>query len=308
MGMFKDSALSKDLMPRVNKWAVYGGLTHVDGGTKDSFYGKGYYTYDIGSRDIEADTKITGAFAQFEYGKSETLKTGFIFGGNSSETEIGASKVEGDSFYFGAFAKKYLNDFRFTLGAGFQHGDYKADRTALGYGVTDTRSYSENYYDRGFNIYGDVKYSKELGNNFYFEPGLNIEYSYVDQDGADEGSEVLAIETDSRYFDYTTAEVNLDIKKIIPAENANHVFTAGMSYERFLSGYDEEYITGRMKDNGTDFDILVSEKEKDNFALNLKYEFEKENGFIFDIKGQYRFEHGNNEEEWIAGIGAGYRF
>ena len=308
MSMFKDSALSKDLMPDVKKWAVYGGLTHVDGGTKDTFYGKGYYTYDIGSRDVEADSKITGAFAQFEYGKSETVKTGFIFGGNNSETEIGASKVEGDSFYFGAFAKKYINDFRFTVGAGFEHGDYKGDRTALGYGITDTRSYSENYHDRGFNIYGDVRYSKDLGNSFYFEPSLNIEYSYVDQDGVSEKGKDLSIETDSRYFDYATAEFNLDVKKVIPMEKAKHIFTAGASYERFLTGYDEEFITGRMKDNGTDFDILVPEKEKDNFALNIKYEFEKENGFIFDVKGQYRFEHGNNEKEWIVGTGIGYKF
>ncbi len=308
MSMFKDSALSKDLMPDVKKWAVYGGLTHVDGGTKDTFYGKGYYTYDIGSRDVEADSKITGAFAQFEYGKSETVKTGFIFGGNNSETEIGASKVEGDSFYFGAFAKKYINDFRFTVGVGFEHGDYKGDRTALGYGITDTRSYSENYHDRGFNIYGDVRYSKDLGNSFYFEPSLNIEYSYVDQDGVSEKGKDLSIETDSRYFDYAAAELNLDVKKIIPMETAKHIFTAGASYERFLTGYDEEFITGRMKDNGTDFDILVSEKEKDNFALNIKYEFEKENGFIFDVKGQYRFEHGNNEKEWIVGTGIGYKF
>ncbi len=308
MSMFKDSALSKDLMPDVKKWAVYGGLTHVDGGTKDTFYGKEYYTYDIGSRDVEADSKITGAFAQFEYGKSETVKTGFIFGGNNSETEIGASKVKGDSFYFGAFAKKYINDFRFTVGAGFEHGDYKGDRTALGYGITDTRSYSENYHDRGFNIYGDVRYSKDLGNSFYFEPSLNIEYSYVDQDGVSEKGKDLSIETDSRYFDYAAAELNLEIKKIIPMETAKHIFTAGASYERFLTGYDEEFITGRMKDNGTDFDILVPEKEKDNFALNIKYEFEKENGFIFDVKGQYRFEHGNNEKEWIVGTGIGYKF
>ena len=306
MSMMKNLA-DKDLKPELNKWAVYGGLTHTDGGTENSYYGKGYYTYDIGSRDISADTKITGAYFKAEYGKSEDVTTGIIFGGNNSETEIGASKVEGDSFYFGAYAKKYINDFRFTLGAGFQHGDYKADRTAIGYdGITETRKFSENYHDRGFNIYGNTKYSKELGNNFFFEPSATLEYSYVDQDKAGEDG-VLAIETDSKNFDYLSGAVNLDLRKEIKSDKFTHSFIAGVSYERMLSGYDEEYITGRIK-GGTDFDILVPEKEKDIFSLNVKYELETEKGFIFDVKGSYRFEHDTDKDEWAVGTGIGYKF
>lgn len=306
MSMMKNLS-DKDLNPELNKWAIYGGLTHTDGGTENSYYGKGYYTYDIGSRDISADTKITGAYFKAEYGKSDTVTTGIIFGGNNSETEIGASKVEGDSFYFGTYAKKYLNNFRFTLGAGFEHGDYKADRTAIGYdGITETKNYSENYHDRGFNIYGDLKYSKELGNNFFFEPSVTLEYSYVDQDKAGEDG-ILAIETDSKTFDYMTGTVNLDLRKEIKKDKFTHSLTAGVSYERMLSGYDEEYITGRIK-GGTDFDILVPEKEKDIFSLNAKYELETERGFIFDVKGSYRFEHDTNKDEWIVGTGVGYKF
>ena len=306
MSMMKNLA-DKDLKPELNKWAFYGGFTHTDGGTENSYYGKGYDTYDIGSRDISADTKISGGYFKAEYGKSEDVTTGIIFGGNNSETEIGASKVEGDSFYFGAYAKKYINDFRFTLGAGFQHGDYKADRTAIGYdGITETRKSSENYHDRGFNIYGNTKYSKELGNNFFFEPSLTLEYSYVDQDGASEDG-VLAIETDSKNFDYLSGAVNLDLRKEIKSDKFTHSFIAGVSYERMLSGYDEEYITGRIK-GGTDFDILVPEKEKDIFSLNAKYELETEKGFIFDVKGSYRFEHDTDKDEWAVGTGIGYKF
>ena len=306
MSMMKNLA-DQDLKPELNKWAIYGGLTHTDGGTENSYYGKGYYTYDIGSRDISADTKISGGYFKAEYGKSDTVTTGIIFGGNNSETEIGASKVEGDSFYFGAYAKKYINDFRFTLGAGFQHGDYKADRTAIGYdGITETRKFSENYHDRGFNIYGNTKYTKELGNNFFFEPSLTLEYSYVDQDGASEDG-VLAIETDSKNFDYLSGAVNLDLRKEIKSDKFTHSFIAGVSYERMLSGYDEEYITGRIK-GGTDFDILVPEKEKDIFSLNAKYELKTEKGFIFDVKGSYRFEHDTDKDEWAVGTGIGYKF
>lgn len=311
MGIMRNLA-DKDLKPEINKWAVYGGLTHIDGGTENSYYGKGYYTYDIGSRDISADTKINGGYFKAEYGKSDTTITGIIFGGNNSETEIGASKVEGDSFYFGAYAKKYLNNFRFTLGAGFKHGDYKADRTAVGYDeITETRKYDSNYHDRGFDIYGDIKYSKEIGNNFFFEPSFTLSYTYLDQDGAKDEKGVLAIETDSKNFEYSSGEINLDLRKEIKSDKFTHSFTAGVSYERMLSGYDEEYISGRIKGEnkkGTDFDILVPEKEKDIFSLNAKYELETEKGILFDVKGSYRFEHDSNQNEWIIGTGIGYRF
>ena len=310
MSMMKNLA-DRDLKPDYKEWAIYGGFTHVDGGTKDTFYGRGYYTYDVGSHTDHADTKINGGYFKAEYGKEKDLTTGIIFGGNNSETEIGASKVEGDSFYFGTYAKKYINNFRFTLGAGFQHGDYKGDRTALGYGVTETRKYSENYHDRGFNIYGNTKYTKELGNNFFFEPSVTLEYSYVDQDGVKEDG-VLAIETDSRTFDYLSGTVNLDLRKNITSDTLTHSFISGVSYERMLSGYDSEYITGRIigrEKLGKDFDILVPEKEKDTLSLNLRYELETEKGLMFDVKGSYRFEHDNNDDdEWIIGTGIGYKF
>ena len=70
--MFSDVVMGRDLHSEVNKWAIYGGLTHIDGGTKDTYFGKGYYTYDIGSKDIDVDSKITGMYAQGEYGVNET--------------------------------------------------------------------------------------------------------------------------------------------------------------------------------------------------------------------------------------------
>ena len=306
MGIMRDIA-DKDLHPDLKEWAIFGGLTHIDGGTENSYYGKGYYSYDIGSRDISADTKITGAYVKGEYGKAEDLTLGVILGGNSSETEIESSKVEGDSFYLGGYAKKYLNNFRFTLGAGIHRGDYEADRVAVGYdGISETRKFSENYGDRGFNLYGNVKYSQELGNGFYFEPSVTLDYSYVDQEGVKESGD-LAIDVDSEKFDYTSGIVNLDIRKEFVGEKAKHSLIAGVSYERILSGEDEKHITGRFK-GGTDFDILVPEKEKDNFALNVKYEVETEKGILFDVKGSYKFENDNNKDQWIVGTGIGYRF
>ena len=316
VNMFSDVVMGRDLHPEVNKWAIYGGLTHIDGGTKDTYFGKGYYTYDIGSKDIDVDSKITGMYAQGEYGVNETLNLGVIFGGNQSESEINnSSKVEGDSFYLGAYAKKYLGNLRLLAGVGYQYGDYEADRVAVGYeGITTTRTFDSNYNDNTFNIYAQAKYSNKLAENLYLEPSVALDYTYVNQEGASENG-VLAIETDSKDFNYTTAKFGVDLRKDIPTTTATHSLVAGAYYNRMLDGYEEENITGRFV-GGSDFDILVSPSNKHEVGLRAKYEVELNNGVTFDVKGSYTFEResysGENKNEhkgeWIVGAGIGYRF
>ena len=316
INMFSDVVMGRDLHPEVNKWAIYGGLTHIDGGTKDTYFGKGYYTYDIGSKDIDVDSKITGMYAQGEYGVNETLNLGVIFGGNQSESEINnSSKVEGDSFYLGAYAKKYLGNLRLLAGVGYQYGDYEADRVAVGYeGITTTRTFDSNYNDNTFNIYAQAKYSNKLAKNLYLEPSVALDYTYVNQEGASENG-VLAIETDSKDFNYTTAKFGVDLRKDIPTTTATHSLVAGAYYNRMLDGYEEENITGRFV-GGSDFDILVSPSNKHEVGLRAKYEVELNNGVTFDVKGSYTFEResysGENKNEhkgeWIVGAGIGYRF
>lgn len=316
VNMFSDVVMGRDLHPEVNKWAIYGGLTHIDGGTKDTYFGKGYYTYDIGSKDIDVDSKITGMYAQGEYGVNETLNLGVIFGGNQSESEINSSsKVEGDSFYLGAYAKKYLGNLRLLAGVGYQYGDYEVDRVAVGYeGITTTRTFDSNYNDNTFNIYAQGKYSNKLAENLYLEPSVALDYTYVNQEGASENG-VLAIETDSKDFNYTTAKFGVDLRKDIPTTTTTHSLVAGAYYNRMLDGYEEENITGRFV-GGSDFDILVSPSNKHEVGLRAKYEVSLNNGVTFDVKGSYTFEResysGENKNEhkgeWIVGAGIGYRF
>lgn len=316
VNMFSDVVMGRDLHPEVNKWAIYGGLTHIDGGTKDTYFGKGYYTYDIRSKDIDVDSKITGMYAQGEYRVNETLNLGVIFGGNQSESEINnSSKVEGDSFYLGAYAKKYLGNLRLLAGIGYQYGDYEVDRVAVGYdGITATRTFDSNYNDNTFNIYAQAKYSNKLAENLYLEPSVALDYAYVNQEGASENG-VLAIETDSKDFNYTTAKFGVDLRKDIPTTTATHSLVAGAYYNRMLDGYEEENITGRFV-GGSDFDILVSPSNKHEVGLRAKYEVSLNNGVTFDVKGSYTFERegysreNKNEHkgEWIVGVGIGYRF
>ena len=319
-GMFRDIVTENIFKPEANKWMIYGGLTHVDGGTKDTYYGKGYYTYDIGSSDMDADTKITGAYMLGEYGVSDTLTSGVVIGGNKLKSDLSnGSKVEGSALYLGAYAKKYVGNLKVTAGAGFQYGDYDADRLAVNNAASSKAEpvikYSDNYNDMTYDIYLNGRYSHNIGENLFLEPYGTLSYTYIDQDGADEGNQTLAIETDSKSFDYTVGKVGLDLKKVIPHEKGKSTLSAGVSYTRILDGADEEFITGRFK-GGRDFDILVAHKNEHSIGLNAKYALELENGVLFDVKGTYAVERdshngaGKNKTkgEWVVGAGLGYKF
>ena len=319
-GMFRDIVTENIFKPEANKWMIYGGLTHVDGGTKDTYYGKGYYTYDIGSSDMDADTKITGAYMLGEYGVSDTLTSGVVIGGNKLKSDLSnGSKVDGSTMYLGAYAKKYIGNLKVTAGAGFQYGDYDADRLAVNKAASSTGTpvikYSDNYNDITYDIYLNGRYSHNIGDNLFLEPYGTLSYTYIDQDGADEGNQTLAIETDSKSFDYTVGKAGIDLKKVIPHEKGKSTLSAGVSYTKILDGADEEFITGRFK-GGRDFDILVAHKNEHSIGLNAKYALELENGVLFDVKGTYAVERdshngaGKNKTkgEWVVGAGLGYKF
>ncbi|MHD0317533.1 autotransporter outer membrane beta-barrel domain-containing protein [Fusobacterium sp. THCT1E2] len=319
-GMFRDIVTDNSFKSDIGKWMIYGGLTHIDGGTKDTYYGKGYYTYDIGNTDMDADTKITGAYMLGEYGVSDTLTSGVIIGGNKLKSDISnGSKIDGSALYLGAYTKKYIGNLKVTAGAGFQYGDYNADRIALNKVASNIAEsiirYSDSYNDVVYDIYLNGRYSNPIGDNLFLEPYATLSYTYIDQDGANEGSKVLAIETDSKSFDYTVGKVGVDLKKVILHSSGKSTLTAGVSYTKILDGAEEKYITGRFK-GGRDFDILVAHKNEHSIGLNTKYALELENGVIFDIKGTYTIERDSNNNsgknkakgEWIIGTGLGYKF
>ena len=309
VGMFRDIITENEFRPNLNNWLIMGGLTHADGGTKDTYYGRNFHEFDTGSSETSADMKLTGAYMLAKYGYSENTSLGLTLGGNKSEAEMSASKVKGNSGYLGAFAENYRGNLTLKAGAGVQYSEYDADRRTTG------DSYSDKYSDMAYDIYLNGRYSNPMGDNFFLEPYGTLSYTYIDQDGANEGSKVLAIETDSKSFDYTVGKVGVDLKKVIPHEKGKSTLSAGVSYTKIFDGADEEHITGRFK-GGSDFDILVAHKNEHSIGLNAKYALELESGVLLDVKGTYSVERDShngsaknkNKGEWIVGAGLGYKF
>ena len=312
VGMFKDIVTENQFRPDLNRWLIMGGLTHRDGGTKDTYYGKNYHGFDTGTADVDTEMKLTGAYALGKYGYSENTTLGVVIGGNKSEAKLPMSKVKGNSGYIGAFAENYRGNLILKVGGGIQYSEYDASRATLG-----GHSYSDKYSDMVYDIYLNGRYSYNVGENLFLEPYGTLSYTYVDQEGVDEGSKVLAIETDSKSFDYTAAKVGVDLKKVIPHEKGKSTLSAGVSYTRLLNGADEENIIGKFKgENPSNFDILVAHKNENSIGLNAKYTLELENGILFDVKGSYSVEKNSHnvtgknraKGEWIVGAGIGYKF
>ncbi|WP_390492039.1 autotransporter outer membrane beta-barrel domain-containing protein [Fusobacterium ulcerans] len=310
IGMFRDIITENEFRPNLNNWLIMGGFTHTDGGTKDTYYGKNYYKIDGGTSTTDADMKLTGAYMLAKYGYSENTSLGLTLGGNKSEAKMDIAKVKGNNGYLGAFTENYRGNLTLKAGAGVQYSEYDAERSALG-----GHSYSDKYSDMTYDIYLNGRYSHNIGDNLFLEPYTTLSYTYVDQDGANEGSKALAIETDSKSFGYTVAKVGVDLKKVIPHSTGKSTLTAGASYTKILDGAEEEFITGRFK-GGSDFDILVAHKNEHSIGLNAKYALELENGVLFDVKGTYSIERDSHNQsgknrtkgEWIVGAGIGYKF
>ena len=241
LSMLREKALF-DLKPNPNKWAVVGGAVYNDNETKYK------------ASTTEVDTKTTGAYAKGEYGLKEDTTLGLILGGTNSKSDLSTGKIKGSSAYLGAYAKKYVNNFKFTLGTAVDFAEDKVKRDAIGYeGIIETSRSSTKQKSRAFDLYTELAYSKNLGNNFYIEPKFGLSYSRVRRGAVTENDGIVNLHVNSKTFNETKAEVGLDLKKIIVSGNTIHNFIINTAYERILNGAKATTIKANVV-GGSEFD------------------------------------------------------
>ena len=297
LSMLRDNALS-DLKPNLKKWAVMGGVTHADRENNNN--------YEFNSTKV--DTKTTGAYAKGEYGLKEDVTLGLILGGTNSKSDLATGKVKGSSMYLGAYAKKYINNFKFTLGTGMDFGEYKVDRNAVGYaGIIETSKQNAKQKNRAFDLYTELRYSKNLGNNFYLEPNFTLAYSRVKLGSVTENDGKVNLNIKSKTFNETKAELGLDLKKVLVSGNTSHNFVFGTSYERILNGAKATTVKANVV-GGREFDVLVPGREKGRANLGVEYKLENKVGILFNFKVDYGFKRGNDKKDIRISTGLGYKF
>jgi len=295
LSMLREKALF-DLKPNPNKWAVVGGAVYNDNETK----------YKVSTTEV--DTKTTGAYAKGEYGLKEDTTFGLILGGTNSKTDLSTGKVKSSSAYIGAYAKKYVNNFKFTLGTAVDFAENKVKRDAIGYeGIIETSRSSAKQKDRAFDLYTELAYSKNLGKNFYIEPKFGLSYSRVRRGAVTENDGIVNLHVNSKTFNETKAEVGLDLKKVIVSGNTIHNFIINTAYERILNGAKATTIKANVV-GGSEFDILVPEREKGRATTGIEYKLENKFGLLFNLKVDYGFSHGSNKKSTRFSTGLGYKF
>ena len=295
LSMLREKALF-DLKPNLNKWAVMGGAVYNDNETK----------YKVSTTEV--DTKTTGAYAKGEYGLKEDTTFGLILGGTNSKTDLSTGKVKSSSAYVGAYAKKYVNNFKFTLGTAVDFAEDKVKRDAIGYeGIIETSISSAKQKSRAFDLYTELAYSKNLGNNFYIEPKFGLSYSRVRRGAVTENDGIVNLHVNSKTFNEAKAEVGLDLKKVIVSGNTIHNFIINTAYERILNGAKATTIKANVV-GGSEFDILVPEREKGRATTGIEYKLENKFGLLFNLKVDYGFRHGSNKKSTRFSTGLGYKF
>lgn len=295
LSMLREKALF-DLKPNLNKWAVVGGVVYNDNETK----------YKVSTTEV--DTKTTGAYAKGEYGLKEDTTLGLILGGTNSKTDLSTGKIKGSSAYIGAYAKKYVNNFKFTLGTAVDFAEDKVKRDAIGYeGIVETSRSSAKQKSRAFDLYTELVYSKNLGKNFYIEPKFGLSYSRVRRGAVTENDGIVNLHVNSKTFNETKARVGLDLKKIIVSGNTIHNFIINTAYERILNGAKATTIKANVV-GGSEFDILVPEREKGRATTGIEYKLENKFGLLFNLKVDYGFSHGSNKKSTRFSTGLGYKF
>ena len=295
LSMLREKALF-EIKPNLNKWAVMGGAVYNDNETK----------YKVSTTEV--DTKTTGAYAKGEYGLKEDTTLGLILGGTNSKSDLSTGKVKGSSAYVGAYAKKYVNNFKFTLGTAVDFAEDKVKRDAIGYeGIIETSRSSAKQKSRAFELYTELAYSKNLGKNFYIEPKFGLSYSRVRRGAVTENDGIVNLHVNSKTFNETKAEVGLDLKKIIVSGNTIHNFIINTAYERILNGAKATTIKANVV-GGSEFYILVPEREKGKATTGIEYKLENKFGLLFNLKVDYGFRHGSNKKSTRFSTGLGYKF
>lgn len=141
---------------------------------------KNQYDRDGKVASYDSEKESTGLLAVGEYGVNETTNVGLVFTGIKHKLDTDSGKANGDAFYFGAFAKKQLGNYRLNAGLGYELNKFDTNENLFG----GREKYDANVYS----AYVEGRYVKDLGDNLRIEPKLKLGYTYVDQDSIKDGT------------------------------------------------------------------------------------------------------------------------
>lgn len=304
--MVNDSIMDSRFKADEGKWIHYGAISGQGYDDDNSYYGRGYYnSVDLGTTEVNVKSSIYSAYYMGEYGKTDKLALGYVMAGNSSNTDIGESNLDGNGIYLGTYAKYNTGKIELIAGLGYQHNYYKADRRVSN--DYQSMSVDKKYTDDTLTAYSGVRYTHSLANNLTVEPYARLSLTHVMQDDikeTDRGD--LSISVDGKDFTTIESEIGVNLVKSVDVKDGKINLIAGLGAEVMLDGYERENLTAKINGSTSSFDIISDEEENFRGKISLGVEYEKTNGVFYNAKGSYIRTEDNSNYKFEVGIG--YKF
>ncbi len=308
--LFEDNISYLTIKPKQDEMIVQGKVIYTGVKNDSQASGKNYYGFDTGHRNYKTTTNTVGGLATFEYGLSDKVSVGFVFGGNNQDVNFkGSSKIKGNSLYLGTFAKTDVNNFKLMSGVGYQYTSIDIDRKVSN--RYDSFSTGDKYNINSLNAFVEAKYIYNAEQDWTLEPKVRLSYYYIDQDKVNEGYTPgqLSMKTDKVNSNTADVEIGVDFVKSLYLNNGKLKNILSLGVINTIGDKSKElngYILGKEKD-GKKFDIQGVELPKISGKVSYNLELEQTNGMIYTAGVSLEFAEDYNRNI-NATVGVGYKF
>lgn len=277
-------------IPKIRKWIVQATVTG---------------NYEDNNGGVSHNSYTTGLLATGEYGIMKDASLGFAFGGGKQLGELkdNSSSLESDSFYFAAFTKRNIENFRFMGSLGYQKNKFDAKRI-LDNGL-NRFDFDKTFDTEGFNLMGEVRYIKSINETLTVEPKLVLDYTHLSQSAINENEKPMGISVDSVEQDTYGAEIGVDIvKNFSGIRGQSGKIYAGVAYG-YTSGDTDESLKAKIG-KGSKFDIEGTDMGNSRGKATIGVEFENSKGFNYGLG--YTYEVEKDAKNSKVTLGLGYKF
>lgn len=247
-----------------------------------------------------------GALVAGEYGVTSNTSIGLSFGAGKQNAKYTSTdaKLEGDTFYFGAYGKMAYENFRFLVGGGYQHNKYSSTNKINN--AYDYFSNSDKFNNNGANIFAEAKYIYDFKADMRLEPRLATSYNYLNQDSINEGNNPWAISVDSVSQSLVNFDIGIDFVKEI--QNSGTKGELKLTFnQKFTTGDNNKKLSASFNGVGRSY-FAVDGYDIGNArtTVGVGASFEKENGLFYDLS--YGYEFGSSTSTNKVVLGLGYKF
>lgn len=308
--LFESNLSYITLKPKEGEIIIQGKVIYTGVKNDNGAYGKDYYGFDTGHRNYKTTASTAGGLATLEYGLSPKASIGLILGGNNQDINFkGSSKIEGNSFYLGTFAKTGVYNFEFMSGIGYQYTIAKTDRSVSN--RYDSFSTQDRYNINSLNAFTEIKYIYNAEKNWTIEPKVKVSYYFIEQDKVNEGytPKQISMKIDKISSNTADIEFGIDFVKNLYLTNGKLKNILSLGIINTIGNKSKElngYIIGNEK-NGSKFDIQGIKLPKISEKISYNLELEKTNGIIYTAGVNLEFAKDYNRNMNIT-VGIGYKF